>query len=326
MDPATGAVSGEATALADAQSYSASASGVLAYQGGSLDGRLEWLDRSGNALGGVGPEAVYDSVMISPDGARILAEVGDHLSDLWSYPASGGVGTRLTFGPGFKGFTVWSPEGRSVAYSCGPAQSAICRKPADGSGTEERLVTLDGISHVVMVDWSPDGRYLSFNGKVTSPPHSEIGIVPLAGDRTPFQEVPSGADAYDGRFSPDGRWFAYFSYESGRPEVYVVPFPGPGGKFQISQNGGYNVQWDDKGHLYFLTMGNRLMEADLTMGGASLQVNAIRPLFQTSLPGFAAPFFDVSADGSRFLVISSANPHASGSIGVLLNWQAKLSR
>jgi Tol biopolymer transport system component len=175
----------------------------------------------------------------------------------------------------------------------------------------------------VVVGWSPDGRYLSFNGKVANPPHTEIGILPVAGDRKPFRMAPESADEYDGRFSPDGRWFAYFSYESGRPEVYVI-LPGPGGKFQISQNGGYNVQWDDKGRLYFLTMGNRLMEADLTMRGASLQVNAIQPLFQTSLPSFAGPFFDVSADGGRFLVVSSAAPHASGSIGVLLNWQAKL--
>jgi eukaryotic-like serine/threonine-protein kinase len=327
MDAATGAVSGTATALVDAQSYSASASGVLAYQGGSVEGRLEWFDRSGNALGRVGPDAVYDSASISPDGARVLAEVGDYASgstDLWSYSAAGGVGTRLTFGRGLKEFAVWSPDGRFIAYSCGPNDSAICRKPANGAGGDERLATLDGLTGIVVVAWSPDGRFLSFNGKVANPPHTEVGILPVAGDHKPLRLTPEDVDAYDGRFSPDGRWLGYFSYESGRPEVYVIPFPGPGGKFQISQNGGYDIRWVATGRLYFLTMGDRLMEADLTMNGASLQVNALHPLFQTSLPGFAAPFFDVSADGSRFLVISSAAPHASGSIGVLLNWQAKL--
>jgi Tol biopolymer transport system component len=327
MDPATGAVSGTPAALADAQSYSVSAAGVLAYQGGSIAGRVEWLDRSGNELGRVGADAVYDAVQIAPDGARVLAEMGDPASgatDLWSYPAAGGVGTRLTFGAGLKEFATWSPDGRYIAYSCGPNGSAICRKPADGAGAEERLATPEGQTGIVVVDWSPDGRYLSINGKLANPPRTEVSVIAVSGDRKATRVATGGADEYDGKFSPDGHWLAYFSYESGRPEIYVIPFPGPGGKFQISQNGGYDVQWDDKGRLYFLTMGDRLMEADLTMSGASLQVNALHPLFQTTLPSFAAPFFDVSADGNRFLVISSAAPHASGSIGVLLNWQATL--
>jgi Tol biopolymer transport system component len=342
FDPATGKLAGEARVLAQAQSYSAS-SEVLAFQGGTQSGRMEWFDRSGNPLGSVGPVAVYDSVRISPGGERILAEVDNprgarilaevdnpesNSSDLWSYPASGGVGTRLTFGPGRKSFPVWSPDGKYIAYECQPdGKQGICRKPANGSGAEERLFTFgNGMSRNIggVIDWSPDGRYLSFNENVTKTSFTELSVLPLFGDRKPFQPAAVSASQYDGVFSPDGRWIEYFSYESGRPEVYVVPFPGPGGKFQISQNGGWNCAWDKKGNLYYMSMGNRLMEAELTTAGGSVQVKAIHPLFQLNIPSFKDRFFDVSADGSRFLVVTSPDPNASRTIGTLLNWQSKL--
>jgi eukaryotic-like serine/threonine-protein kinase len=329
FDPAADKLSGEATAVAEALNYSVSATGVLAYQGGTLKGRMEWFDRSGNLLGSVGPVAEYLSVGLSPDGKRILAEVDDpqsNSSDLWLYPASGGVGTRLTFGPGNKEFAVWSPDGKYIAYTCQPdGKPGICRKLANGSGTEDKVFTFgSGISEPLVVDWSPDGRYLSLNEKVTKALRTETVILPLFGDGKPFQVASVRTQQYGGAFSPDGHWLAYFSYESGRPEVYVVPFPGPGGKFQISQNGGWNEKWDKKGHLYFLSIGNRLMEADMTTSGGSVLLKAIQPLFQLSLPSFADPIVDVSADGSRFLVITSSDPNASRSIGLLLDWQGKL--
>jgi serine/threonine protein kinase len=329
FNPSTGLLAGEARAIADAQAFSVSTNGVLAYQGGTMQGRLEWFDRSGNPLGGVGPVAEYQAAKISPDGTHILADVVDRTSnswDLWSYPAAGGPGTRLTFGPGPKNFSVWSPDGKYIAYSCQPdGKAGICRKPADGSGKEETLFAFGaGVSHVNVVDWSTDGRYISFNEFGTGDPGVGTWILPLSGGRKPFQVAAVSAAQYDGGFSPDGRWLAYFSYEAGRPEVYVVPFPGPGGKFQISQNGGWLARWDKKGHLYILTMGNRLMEADLATSGASLQVKALHPLFQLSLPSYPDPLFDVTADGSRFLVITSADPNASRSVGVLLDWESRL--
>ncbi|MGB6198297.1 MAG: protein kinase [Candidatus Acidiferrales bacterium] len=329
FDPASDTLAGKAIVVAASQDYSVSGNGVLAFQGGSPQGRLEWFDRGGNSLGTVGEAAPYEVAKISPDGARFLADIADvqsHASDLWSFPVSGGVGTRLTFGPGDKVFSVWSPDGKFIAYSCHPnGKPSICRKPADGSGAEETLVTLGaGIPAAAVVDWSPDSRYLSLNEDNFKETRDEIWVLPLFGDRKPFQPVPAATNQFDGEFSPDGHWFAYFSYESGRSEVYVVPFPGPGGKYQISQTGGWDLRWDKKGHLYFLTMGNRLMEADLETDGNSLQMKAVHPLFKVSVPSFTAPFFDVTPDGSRFLVITSADPTATGSITVLSNWQAAM--
>lgn len=329
FDPATGSLSGEAEVLAEAQNYSVSSAGVLAYQGGTREGRLEWFDRSGNPLGSVGTAAQYLEARISPDGTRILANVIDPQTgsiDLWSYPALGGPRTRLTFGPGDEVSCAWSPDGKYIAYACQPdGKLGICRKRADGSGTEERLITLAvGAAIAYVADWSPDGRYISFAESASRASRGRVWLLPLSGGGKPFQPAAVNASQFEGVFSPDGRWLAYFSDETGRPEVFAVPFPGPGGKFQISQNGGWLERWDKKGHLYFLTMGNRLMEADLATTGQSLQVKALHPLFQVSLPRFEAPFFDVTADGSRFIVVTSTDPNAAQSIGLLLDWQSKL--
>ena len=332
FDPATGKLSGKAVALAEAQTYSVSDGGVLAYQGGTIQARLEWFDRNGNSLATVGPVAAYQDTKISPDGKHILAGVFDpenHSVNLWSFPSTGGPGTRLTFGNGNHLDSVWSPDGRYIAYSCqSKGRWGICQKPADGSGAAETLITLGAdIPWAQAIDWSPDGRYLSFDEIVGKSARGEVWVLPLFGDRKPFRPSPVDADQANGVFSPDGHWLAYGSKETGRYEVYVVSFPALDAKFQISQNGGGAPRWDKKGHLYFRTVGNRLVEADLETSGKSLRVKALHPFFQWSPPSLNIAwdkFYDVNADGSRFLVVQSTDPTASRSIGLLLNWQAKL--
>lgn len=176
-----------------------------------------------------------------------------------------------------------------------------------------------------MVDWSPDSRYLSYDVFNVKERREENWILPLVGDKKPFQVAHVDASQYDGNFSPDGRWFAYFSYESGRPEVYVVPFPGPGGKYQISHTGGWLVRWAKAGKLFYSTMGNRLMEADLALGSTSLQVKSIHPLFEMNLPNRTAPLFDVTPDGEKFVVVTSDRPESS-SITLVTNWTALLRK
>jgi hypothetical protein len=152
-----------------------------------------------------------------------------------------------------------------------------------------------------------------------------IRILPLFGDKKPFQPAPVTGSQHDGLFSPDGHWLAYFSNETGQPEVYVVPFPGPGGKYQISHGGGWEVCWDKKGDLYFLSTGNQLMKAELNLTSQSLQVKSMRPLFQMNLLDVAAPLFDVTADGQRFVAVTPARAEST-SINLLLNWPALLNK
>jgi serine/threonine protein kinase len=329
FDAGSGKLSGAVILLADSASYSVGGGSALAFQATSHEARLQWYDREGKPVSTIGPVAPYLNVKISPDGKQVLAvldpqvdrRTSDGGSDLWSLPADGGVSARLTYGKGWKGWSVWSPDGKYIAHSMeSDDQAMIVRKAADGSAAEETLITLGSeFPYASVVDWSPDGRYLSYYAFNMKKARGENWIVPLFGDRKPFQVAPVGASQYDGNFSPDGHWLAYFSYESGRPEVYVVPFPGPGGKYQISRAGGWNLRWGGKNQLYFLTTGNQLIEADLNLTGQALRVKSLRPLFQMNLLDEAAPMFDVSADGRRFLTVTPARAE-SNSIGLLLNW------
>jgi hypothetical protein len=328
FDPDTAKISGKAIPLANAGRVSAAGDAILAYQEISTTSRLEWFDHSGNPLGTLGEVAEHFSPKISPDGKHVLAIVGDPQSgteDLWSFPVSGGVSTRLTFGPGDKAWSVWSPDGKYIAYGTATGENrALFRKPADGSGEAENLFTLPEFRPVA-VDWSPDGRSLSYDVYNSKEGREENWVLPLVGDKKPFQVAHVDASQYDGNFSPDGRWFAYFSYESGRPEVYVVPFPGPGGKYQISHTGGWLVRWAKAGKLFYSTLGNRLMEADLALGSTSLQVKSIHPLFEMNLPNTAAPLFDVTPDGEKFVAVTSDRPESS-SITLVTNWTALLKK
>ena len=167
--PDSGKVSGTATPVADADWYSVAGPSVLAFQSVSHDTRLQWFDMSGNPTGTTGQVAYYLSPKISPDGKQMLFLTEDLqnlvATDLWSLPAAGGVSRRMTFGPFWKGWSVWSPDGKYIAYGVeAPGKVSIVRKPSDGSGAEETLLTLGPeISAASVVDWSPDGRYLSFD-------------------------------------------------------------------------------------------------------------------------------------------------------------------
>ncbi len=331
FDSADGMLNGDATPLAQAHNFSVSASGVLAFQGGSADAHLEWFDRGGNLLGTVGGVQPWIAPKISPNGNQVVVDDGSPLAaaaTLWSYPAKGGVGTRLTFGTGRNIFGAWSPDGKYVAYGCTMGgEQALCRKPANGSGARETLLKLGpNVIYSFVVDWSPDGRYLSINEEQQKNERWGTWILPLNGKGKLYQPAPVNADQFDGNFSPDGHWFAYFSYETGRPEVFVVPFPPTGGKYQISQNGGWMVRWAAGDKLFFLTMGNRLMEADLKPNGNSLQVESITPLFQLQLPVTNAPLFDVTPGAQRFIAATAADPEAASSISLLLNWPSALKQ
>jgi eukaryotic-like serine/threonine-protein kinase len=332
FDPGSGKVSGTAISFADADWYSLAGPSVLAFQAVSRETRLQWFDLSGNPMGTIGPVAFYLAPKTAPDGKQVLFLAGDlqnpDATDLWSLPAAGGVSRRMTFGPGWRAWSVWSPDGKYVAYSAtSDGKVSIVRKPSDGSGAEETLLTLGPeITSGSVVDWSPDGRYLSYDVFDINQRRMAHWILPLFGDKKPFQCAPVvGGSQYDGNFSPDGHWLAYFSDETGQPEVYVVPFPGPGGKYQISHGGGWIVRWDKKGDLFFLSIGNQLLKAELNLTAQSLQVKSLRPLFQMNLADTPAPLFDVTADGQRFLAVTPARAEAS-SISLLLNWPALLHR
>ena len=328
FDAAMGKISGPAIALINDANYSVAGS-VRAYHPHSPFGRMEWYDLTGEARGTVGSDSRVLGPRISPDGKRVLytgASLDNQNRGYSVMPLQGGVANRLTFG-GDRHWPTWSPDGKYIAYaSDGDGKVVIGRKLADGSSEEETLLTLPPeYQYGSTVDWSPDGRYLSYDCYNTKENHWEMWILPLFADRKPFRPVPSNSESqYDGNFSRDGHWLAYFA-DNGRPDVYVTSFPGPGGKYQISSAGGFDVAWDRLNHLFYLTTGNTLVQADLELSAQSLQVKAIHRMFQLPLPDVAARLFDVTADGQRILVVTPTDPEAN-SIGLLLNWQAELKK
>jgi Tol biopolymer transport system component len=199
--------------------------------------------------------------------------------------------------------------------------SSIRRRSLDGEGTEHTLYKQEG-GYAAPLDWSPDGKYIALdwlsNDVVTTL------MVPVSGGETfrPPATRDMTQDAFVGRFSPDGKWLAYFSYESSRSESYVGPFPSGAAKYQVSTMGSWLPRFSKTGELFYVTMGNRLMAAKLSKQ-SNFHIDSVTPLFQLDLPNFTDPSYDVTADGQRFVVIT-ADRTKSSSISLLTNWPAEL--
>lgn len=201
---------------------------------------------------------------------------------------------------------MWSPDGKELAYAESEnGKISIWRRPLDGSKPEEKLYETDEDASGSPLDFSPDGKYLSLDLRSKTDLLYSNWVLPLTGERKPFRPpVTAGitVNQYDGLFSPDGRWLSYFSYESGRPEVYVVPFLTNGPKYQASTTGGWVSRFSAK-EFFYVTSGNRLMVGRMVTQ-PSFRLEDLHPLFQMDLPNFAGPHVDVTRDGQRFVVLT----------------------
>ena len=326
-------VSGDPQTLGNARYFSVSRNGMLAYHESSAESELKVFDRSGNAIATPGSRALYDWPRFSPDGKSVAVTVTDPKSgmvDLWVYPVMGGPPARVTFGPN-DCCPTWSPDGKELAYlvldSNWHGKWSIRRRPLDGSHPEQVLYTNDADEFGLPIDWSRDGKYLSMHLSTMQEFFSNWAL-PLAGGAAFRPPATAGltASEYEGKFAPDGRWLTFFSYETGRPEVYVVPFPGAGSKSQISTTGGWLPRFGGK-ELFYVTMGNRLMAAQIHTQ-PTFGVDSIHPMFQLDFPNppdRTSPLYDVSADGQRFAVLTGDRTKTT-TITLLTNWPAELNK
>ena len=328
FNPRSFKLSGDPQILGEARTFSVSQNAVLAYHESSAQSELKVFDRSGNLIATPGPLGIYGDPRFSPDGKSIAVTLQDPQSqndDIWIFPVAGGQPTRLTFGPN-DFWPVWSPDGKQIAYAVNEnGKTSIRRRSLDGSQPEEVLYLNDAYINGSAIDWSPDGKFLSLDLETKEGVFSNW-ILPLTGDRKLFQPPATShmtVSEYDGRFSSDGRWLAYFSYETGRPEVYVVPFAA-GAKTQVSTTGGWNTMFSRDNELFYVTMGNRLMAAH-TVTQPSFRVTSIEPLFQLDLPNFTGISYDVSPDAKQF-VVQTTDHTKSTSITLLTNWPAELAK
>ena len=309
--------------------FSASENGLLAYLEGasSASRELIWLDRNGKKVGEVpGPDA-YLSPRISPDGKKLLYTLVSPYYEVWSYDITPGVKTRLTFTStsGRASLSpVWSPDGQRIAYtSIRTGKFGFYEKAANGSGNEELLLE-ESDSVKYLNDWSSDGRFLAFQQAPQGT--NNIWMLPLAGERKPFPLPLPPSPAIVAAFSPNGKWLSYCSSESGEQKVYVVPFPGPGGKWQVSPGGGCYPRWRRDGkELFYLSADNKIVAAEVKADASGFAIRAVNPLFETRVYRSAYGGFDVTADGQRFIICyEPGQPNVA--ITLVENWDAELKK
>jgi len=309
--------------------YSASQQGLLAYQigGGDLLTELAWFNREGARLKTLGDPAFHNGPQISPDQTRAAVTIADRetgAGDIWIYDLDRGVRTRFTFDASEDVTAIWSPDGQRLFWaSSRVADFDIFVKAVDGVDSDQEVLVSDVVQIPQSV--SPDGRYLVYwRGSGAGVAGSDIRLLSLAEGGEPIDLVVSEFDEGGARISPNGRWFAYSSDESGRSEIYVSSFPEPGRKWQVSAEGGYEPRWKADGReLYFLTPTAKVMVAQVDTTGSSFKVGEVEALFDAPRMPLSGADYDVTSDGQRFLM-NTVGDSAFEPITLVVNWTAEL--
>jgi eukaryotic-like serine/threonine-protein kinase len=304
---------------------SASPSGAIVYRSGPPGERqLMWFDRSGREIGKVGDsDRAVPSLSMSADGRRLCVSRGVNGNpDIWMLDLTRGVLSRLTFDPATEPVAVWSPDGNRVALNSNRTgvYDLYMKSVTD---TEPESLLLATPQNKAPVDWSPDGRFLLFRspGKTTG---FDLWALRMDGDRKPFPVVQTDFEERDGQFSPDGKWVAYQSNESGRMEIYVQPFSG-GRRELISAGGGAQVRWRHDGkELFYIALDGRLMAVPIRLNPGSIEAGVPVPLFTTNVGGAVQAGnlqqYAVAPDGQRFLM-SAITDVRTPAVTVILNWK-----
>jgi serine/threonine-protein kinase len=324
-------------------SFWASASGnLLAYRTEAADKpRLTWIDPDGKRHAAFETSDFYTHVRIPPDGARAAMELADGTGnmDVWTLDFARGVKTRQTFDPKPDRAPAWAPNGHEIAFSSlrtGVWQ--IFRKNLDSGEPEEQMTT--GPRDKIVPDWSRDGRYLLFI-QIGTTTAEDIWALPLDGSRQPFPVVQTAAVESNPALSPDGRWLAYESSESGRPEIYVTRFPAsrqpvPAGapRWQVSTQGGSRPRWSGDGHaLFYVSLDDlRLMRAAVRTSRPAAGPPSGAEAFESDGPHVFAEIpvmsvsrspFDVTTDGRMLLLERTVSQGVP--LAIVANWREVMS-
>jgi serine/threonine-protein kinase len=300
----------------DASAFLTSAGG-LAYAHGTTPRRLLWVSRNGTAVPVMDEKREFRNVRLSPDGKRVALVIGTgSITDIWVLDLAAGTLTPVTTGGGAR-TPAWTPDGRRLVYvSTQGGRAAFWTRPADGSGDPVNLGEIG--RNPWNIDVAPDGRHAVYNAIYGASFNVETFALDSSRTRQQVANEPAATEAY-GRFSPDGRFIVYMSDESGRSEAYVRAFPPNGSRVQISIGGALRPIWSADGREIFYWEGTRLMAATLARDPL-LRVVSRRPLFE----GVFDIDFDVTKDGSRFLVIER---EATGlGVAVIPDWRTELKR
>jgi serine/threonine-protein kinase len=313
--------------------FSISDEGALLYgEGGAAalapEITLTWVDRQGGTRPLTEKPGTYVEPRLSPDGRRlVLTAVEDQSIDIWVLELARETMTRLTFEGGNDSIPLWTPDGKHVSFSSDRAGGwNVFSVPSDGSGQPVQLTKSD--HPTTATSWSSDGKLLAFQ-QVRPETKLDIGVLSVEdGEEKIFLATPF--DEFQPTFSPDGRWLAYTSNESGREEVYVRAFPGPGGKWQISTEGGAHPMWAPSGGELFYRYRNQMMAVPISASGQALSLGRAVSLFEGNYR--KAPFsvqelayYDVAGDGQRFVMMKPFQRDGDPTrLHVVLNWFEEL--
>jgi len=315
--------------------FSVSDEGTLLFARGAPErrpiSRLTWFDRSGHAVGTIGEPAAYESVRISHDGRRVATSIADP-GDIWIHDVQRGASSRFTFDPGNDITPVWSPDDAEVLFqstrvSAGQefTPASLYRKVSSGLEPEERIPLTLGGPTFLPSDWSPDGGSVLLTA--LSPGTGADILVYSFADGTATAFLATEGDEDSARFSPDGRFVAYASSESGQREIYVQAFPGRGGKWQVSRGGGLLPVWRGDGRELFFQSDGKLMVAAIDTA-EGFRAEPPVPLFDyvavVNTDGYYT--YDVSSDGERILLFSPEEPDdaSAASLTLLQHWRSLL--
>jgi Tol biopolymer transport system component len=323
------------TALGSTTSYrrrnfSVSANGVLVFdpQPNRQRSQALWVDRSGKTINSLEGLDNVGTLNLAPDDRRFLVARNrpqDTNNDIWLSDVTSGAPVRFTFDPGNDQFGIWSPDGSRIVWASNRSGNFdLYEKDASLTGQDRALLQSDYFKFPT--DWSGDGRYILYR-QIDPQTKYDLWVLPLFGKREPFPFLRTEINETAGVFSPDGRWIAYSSDESGRYEVYVESFPERGGKRQISTSGGSGPRWRGDGkELYYQAPDGKLM-ATPSADSANLTVGAPMALFEfrpsTSL---IAPLYSVSRDGKRFLLSTIVETESNAPLTVVVNWAAGVKK
>lgn len=304
--------------------FAVSNNGLLLAQGGSgaTISQPMWFDRNGRVLGAVGQPGVYGNVSLAPSGksaAVSITDIASQNTDVWIYDLLRASTKRLTFDPAIDRVPIWSPDAKRLVFTSSRQFNIdLYMKNADGMQEEKNVVSDDFNKYPN--DWSRNGKYILY----TRGPDLWFVTVPELKSSLYLKAV---SVLRNGQFSPDGKWVAYASNESGKWEIYVTSFPEPQGKWQISTGGGEQPRWRrDARELFYLSSDNKMMAAPVTTGtkfnsGTPVALFQANPREQVSLNDVFV--YDVRPDGQKFLINTKVRQAETAPMSVVLNWDAK---
>jgi serine/threonine protein kinase len=334
FDPGSQSLSGDPIPIAEpvpatggGMGFFSASQTILAYRTvpPSPPNDLTWYTRQGQRLNAVGEAAYYTNPALSPDGKRLavsrLTDTTTGNRDIWVLDLVRGVSSRFTFDKADHTNPVWSPDGSRIAFSSqatGSSYRGIYAKALGGVASEELLLEYKDMAGISAEDWSPDGKRLLFNVGT-----HHIEALPITGERKPYPVLKAGFNQLNAAVSPDGRWIAYLSDESGSEEIFVQSFPPSGGKWQISARGGTEPSWRRDGkELYFMS-GTKLMAVDVKAAGSTFEAGIPKVLFEPQVPLYTARRnrYVPAPDGQRFLFVTTPVAVDTTPFVVVENWQ-----